>query len=274
MQNGEKMICCLGPRGSYSEKAAVTFLKAINDSEIQFEDSIYNVFKAVETNPEFFGVVPSENSIGGSVSITQDLLLEFPVKILGEVDISINHCLIGYDIKKVTEVLAHPQALAQCGHYITKNNWKIRPVDSNAKAAKIVSEEKDEELAAICGIENAEIYGLTVLDEYIQDFKNNTTRFFLIGNKNKNFKTDLKPKKASIVVELNKNMPGAFYEVLGVFKYRNVNLTRIESRPSKKEIGNYVFYIDYEYYDDNSALLRDLRIWALNVIELGNYFVL
>ncbi|MBA2847428.1 prephenate dehydratase [Methanococcus maripaludis] len=268
------MICCLGPRGSYSEKAAVTFLKAINDSEIQFEDSIYNVFKAVETNPEFFGVVPSENSIGGSVSITQDLLLEFPVKILGEVDISINHCLIGYDIKKVTEVLAHPQALAQCGHYITKNNWKIRPVDSNAKAAKIVSEEKDEELAAICGIENAEIYGLTVLDEYIQDFKNNTTRFFLIGNKNKNFKTDLKPKKASIVVELNKNMPGAFYEVLGVFKYRNVNLTRIESRPSKKEIGNYVFYIDYEYYDDNSALLRDLRIWALNVIELGNYFVL
>jgi prephenate dehydratase len=96
----------------------------------------------------------------------------------------------------------------------------------------------------------------------------------LICNKNKNFKTDLKPKKASIVVELNKNMPGAFYEVLGVFKYRNVNLTRIESRPSKKEIGNYVFYIDYEYYDDNSALLRDLRIWALNVIEIGNYFVL
>jgi len=274
LQDGEKMICCLGPKGSYSEKAAKMFSKAINDGEIRYEDSIYKVFKSLESNPEFFGVAPSENSIGGSITLTQDLLLEFPVKIVGEVDVPINHCLIGYDIQKVEEVLAHPQALAQCGKYIAKNNWKIRPVDSNAKAAKIVSDEKNEKIAAICAIENAEIYNLNVLDENIQDYKNNTTRFFLICNKNKEFKTDLKPNKSSIAVELKKNVSGSFYEFLGVFKYRNVNLTRIESRPSKKEIGNYVFYIDYEYYDDNSGLMRDLKMWALNVIELGTYFVL
>ncbi|ABR54747.1 Prephenate dehydratase [Methanococcus vannielii SB] len=267
------MICCLGPKGSYSEKAAQKFSGLLNQ-EIIFKKSIYDVFKSLETDFELLGVVPSENSIEGSVTITQDLFLEFPVKIIGEVDIEINHSLIGYNIEKIREILSHPQALAQCGRYIYKHGWKVRPVESTAKAAKIVFEEKNEELAAIGSIENARIYGIKVLEENVQDYQNNKTRFFLICNKNMNFKTNLMPSKSTIIVELKKNRPGAFYELLEVFKYRNVNLTRIESRPSKKEIGNYVFYIDYEQDDDNLGLLTDLRKRASNVIEIGSYFVI
>ena len=279
------MIYCLGPAGSYTGKATKIFSKSINDNNIIYCESIYEVFEYVDKykdteNNEAYGVVPSENSIEGSVSLTQDLLLEFPVKILGELDIRIHHCLIGYDKNKIKKVISHPQALAQCLKYIKKHGWETSPVLSTAKAVKKVFEMKNEEIGAIASKETAEQYNLKILDEDIQDYPNNTTRFILIGNKNSkdivlnsNF-NKLNYKKSTIILELKKDKPGALYDVLKEFNNRNINLTRIESRPSKRKLGNYVFYIDYETPDDEEELINSLKNHASYIKYLGSYDII
>jgi prephenate dehydratase len=276
------LICCLGPIGSYTEKAAKVFSNILDDKEITYCNSIYDVFEYVnkyshDKNNHVYGVVPSENSIEGSVSLTQDLLLEFPVKILGELDMTINHCLIGYDKNKIKKIISHPQALAQCLKYIKKNGWETSPVLSTAKAVKKVFEMKNYEIGAIGSKETAELYGLKVLDENIQDYPNNTTRFILIGDENSeniliNYKFEcLNYKKSTIILELKKDKPGALYDVLKEFNDRNINLTRIESRPSKRKLGNYIFYIDYETPNNENELIQALKEHASFIKYLGSY---
>ncbi len=279
------MIYCLGPEGSYTGKAAKIFSKLINDKDIIYCNSIYEVFEYVDKysnikNNNAYGVVPSENSIEGSVSLTQDLLLEFPVKILGELDIKIHHCLIGYSKDKIKKVISHPQALAQCLKYIKKHGWETSPVLSTATAVKKVFEMKNKEIGAIGSKETAELYNLKVLDEDIQDYQNNTTRFILIGNSNSkdiNFNNKfnkLNYKKSTIILELKKDKPGALYDVLKEFNDRHINLTRIESRPSKRKLGNYIFYIDYESPNDEEELLNSLKKHASYLKYLGRYDII
>ncbi len=292
------MIYCLGPEGSYTGKAAEIFSKLINDKDIIYCNSIYEVFELVDREKgdsnNIYGVVPSENSIEGSVSLTQDLLLEFPVKIYGEVDINIHHCLIGYNKDKIKKVLSHPQALAQCRKYIKKHGWNTIPVLSTAKAVKKVFEMKNEELGAIASKETAELYNLKVLDEDIQDYLNNTTRFILIGNENLKSLDDIlkinklksensenketsndcnytNNKKSTVIFELKENRPGALYDVLKEFNNRSINLTRIESRPSKRKLGNYIFYIDYETPKDEDELMGALKNHVSYIKHLGSY---
>jgi prephenate dehydratase len=299
------MIYCLGPAGSYTGKAAEIFSKLINDKDIIYCNSIYEVFELVDMEKEdnnIYGVVPSENSIEGSVSLTQDLLLEFPVKIYGEVDININHCLIGYDKNKIKKILSHPQALAQCRKYIKKHGWETVPVLSTAKAVKKVFEMKNEEFGAIASKETAELYNLKVLDEDIQDYPNNTTRFILIGNENsksldnilkinelksnenketnndynhnnQNHADNKLKQKSTIILELKENRPGALYDVLKEFNNRGINLTRIESRPSKRKLGNYIFYIDYETPKDEDELMGALKNHVSYIKHLGKYSI-
>ncbi|AEH07488.1 prephenate dehydratase [Methanothermococcus okinawensis] len=287
------MIYCLGPKGSYSGQAAAIFSKLINDKDIIYCNSIYEVFELVDRkkgSDNIYGVVPSENSIEGSVSLTQDLLLEFPVKIYGEVNIDIHHCLIGYDKNKIKKVLSHPQALAQCRNYIKKHGWEAIPVLSTAKAVEKVFEWKNEEYGAIASKESAELYNLKVLDEDIQDYPNNTTRFILIGNEhesleckntqidnykniNNNYQKYQNNKKSTIIIELKENKPGALYKVLKEFNNRSINLTRIESRPSKRKLGNYIFYIDYETPKDEDELLQSLKKHVSYIKYLGSYNV-
>ncbi len=283
------MIYCLGPKGSYTGKAAEIFSKLINYDEITYCNSIYDVFEWVNKyknikDNKSYGVVPSENSIEGSVSLTQDLLLEFPVKILGEIDIKIHHCLIGYEKNKIKKIMSHPQALAQCLKYIKKHGWETMPTLSTAEAVKKVFETRNKEFGAIGSKETAELYGLKVLDENIQDYPNNTTRFILIGNYNSNhirfsnnlnndFNTLLR-KKSTIILELKKNKPGALYNVLKEFNDRDINLTRIESRPSKRMLGTYIFYIDYETPANEKSLIHSLNNHASYIKHLGNYSVI
>ncbi|MBW9222316.1 prephenate dehydratase [Methanothermococcus sp. SCGC AD-155-C09] len=280
------MIYCLGPNGSYSEMAAKVFSKIIGDNDILCCNSIYEVFQCLEDSEghSSCGVVPSENSIEGSVSLTQDLLLEFhdKIRIYGELDININHCLIGYNKDKIKKIYSHPQALAQCRKYIKKYGWEAIPVSSTAKAVELAYNTKNEEVGAIASKEAAKLYNLKILEESIQDYKNNTTRFLLIGKYNLNLIKSLKPNydkstneliKSTIIVKLIENKPGALYEILREFNRYNVNLTRIESRPSKEEIGNYLFYIDYITPSNEKDLISALKEHVAHIKHLGSYRV-
>ncbi|AXI24965.1 prephenate dehydratase [Methanofervidicoccus sp. A16] len=271
------MIYCLGPKGSYSEMAAKIFSKILGKNTIVCCNSIYDVFQALENSEnDAYGVVPSENSIEGSVSLTQDLLLEFydKIRIYGELDININHCLVGYNKEKIKRVYSHPQALAQCRKYIKKHGWEVVPVSSTAKAVKLVRSLGSEEVGAIASKEAAKLYNLKVLEEGIQDYRNNTTRFILIGRKGS--KLELKgdeTKKSTVIVKLIEDRPGALYEILKVFNDFKVNLTRIESRPSKEELGNYIFYIDYITPDNEEDLIEALKRHVAYIKHLGSYRV-
>ncbi|MCQ6253834.1 prephenate dehydratase [Methanocaldococcus sp.] len=259
------------PKGTYSEKATKKFLEYIDgDYNIKYCNSIYDIFECVSNGG--LGVVPIENSIEGSVSLTQDLLLQFKnIKILGELSLDIHHNLIGYDKNKIKVILSHPQALAQCRNYIKRHGWEVKAVESTAKAVKIVAESKDETLGAIGSKESAEYYNLKILDKNIEDYKNNKTRFILIG-KNVNFKVLPKKYKVSIVFELKEDKPGALYHILKEFAERNINLTRIESRPSKKRLGTYIFYIDFEdSKEDLEEIIKSLKKHTTFINILGKY---
>ncbi|WP_456416626.1 prephenate dehydratase [Methanocaldococcus sp.] len=259
------------PKGTYSEKATKKFLEYIDgDYNIKYCNSIYDIFECVSNGG--LGVVPIENSIEGSVSLTQDLLLQFKnIKILGELSLDIHHNLIGYDKNKIKVILSHPQALAQCRNYIKKHGWEVKAVESTAKAVKIVAESKDETLGAIGSKESAEYYKLKILDKNIEDYKNNKTRFILIGD-TVNFKVLPKKYKVSIVFELKEDKPGALYHILKEFAERNINLTRIESRPSKKRLGTYIFYIDFEdSQEDLEEIIKSLKKHTTFINILGKY---
>ncbi|WP_193384568.1 prephenate dehydratase [Pyrococcus sp. ST04] len=264
------MIYTLGPEGSYSEKAAKVFSSLLS-SKVVLLPSIYDVFEMVSLGN--YGVVPVENSIEGSVTLTMDLLLEYPVRIFGEVSIEVRHCLIGYDMARIKKVISHPQALAQCRRFIRERGWEVESVESTSTAVKIVSELKDPRIAAIGPREAALRYNVPVLAEDIQDYRNNKTRFIMIGPSTFENPLECNPSKSSIIVELKENKPGSLYRALGEFARRNINLTRIESRPSKKDLGLYYFYIDYDFYPNEDELLRDLEKHASFIKHLGSYCV-
>nr|WP_153232570.1 prephenate dehydratase [Methanocaldococcus vulcanius] len=263
------------PKGTYSERATKKFLTYLNGNfEIKYCNSIYDVFENVDNSG--FGVVPIENSIEGSVSLTQDLLLQFrEVNIVGELAMDIHHNLIGYDKNKIETIVSHPQALAQCREYIKKHGWSVKAVESTSEAVKLVAESSNEKLGAIGSKDSAKQFGLKILEENIEDYKNNKTRFILIGKSALSFKTCPNRYKVSIVFELKEDKPGALYHILKEFAERKINLTRIESRPSKKRLGTYIFYIDFEDPGKNlKETLESLKEQTTFIYVLGRYPVL
>ena len=262
------MLHYLGPRGTHTEKAARLFGELLGE-ELHSSPSIYSVFEAVVNGS--LGVLPSENAIEGSVTLTLDLLLRLPVRILAETSLPITHSLVGYRKESVRRVLSHPQALAQCRNYILKHGWETVSMASTSEAARFVAESGDETLAAIASEETAELYGLKVLERDVQDYSFNKTRFILVGPDGHQTPRVLgKPVKSSLFVELE-NVPGSLHRALGVFARRGVNLTRIESRPSLKELGYYVFYIDYETPAEEEELLKELEEHVTFLKYLGRY---
>ncbi len=243
------IIGILGPQGTYSEKAAKQWDEG---AKLQFYDDIFDTVDALLRNEVDHSIVPIENSLEGSITLTLDLLLEHELKIIGEVIVQIKNCLISKGkIEEIKIIMSHPQPLAQCRKYI-KNNFKgikIRSDLSTSHAAKLAAASR--EIAAIASAESAKMYGLKILDENIQDVPENYTRFIVIG------KTTPAPTgndKTSIIVYLEKNKPGALYEILGEIASRNIDLTKIESRPSKKALGDYVFYIDIRGHIEDKTI--------------------
>ncbi|MCX9075380.1 MAG: prephenate dehydratase [Candidatus Methanoperedens sp.] len=233
------IIGTLGPEGSFSEKAAREWNEK---AELRYYVDIAETVEGLMCGEVDYSIVPIENSIEGSIAFALDLLMEYQLKITGEIIVQINHHLLSKgnpeDIKIIMSI---PQALSQCRKFIKKNfrNIELRSALSTSQAAKLASESK--EIAAIASRESAQRYGLQILAENIQDVNENYTRFIVIG---KNTPPATGKDKTSIIIYLEKNRPGALFEILGYFANNGIDLTKIESRPTKKSLGDYLFYID------------------------------
>ena len=264
-------IAYLGPEGTYSQLAALEFFGG--DAELLNCASIDDVFAAVESKKVVYGVVPVENSTEGAINNTQDCLIESSIKIVGEQIVSIEHSLLvsentsKSDIKKI---VSHKQSLAQCRGYLTKNYPEAEQVEfsSNAKAA--IRAQVDFGTAAIASELAGRLYDLHSLDRRIQDKANNRTRFLVLALEDA---ATTGSDKTSILV-YTENKPGALFRVLEPFENYQLSLTKIETRPSKKEAWEYVFFIDFQGHAEDEAtkkLFADLVQGGIEVKLLGSY---
>ena len=240
----EPLVAFQGERGAYSEDACFKYFG--NEVDTKPLMDFQSVFEAVEKDRVTHAVVPVENSIEGSVAQVNDLLLDHDLTISGETIVPVKHYLMAYagtSLDTVEEVLSHPQALGQCRKFLANHpEWRIVPSYDTAGSARMVAEAKRKDLAAIASKRAASVYGLKILKEDIQSEEVNFTRFFVLE---KNPKPVKGANKTSIVFA-TKNAPGALYNCLGEFASRNVNLSKLESRPRKNKPWVYVFYADFE----------------------------
>jgi chorismate mutase/prephenate dehydratase len=235
--------------------------------------AIDEVFREVAAGAVNYGVVPVENSTEGVVNHTLDNFMESSVHICGEVELRIHHHLLVSDVTKVeniSRIYSHAQSLAQCRKWLDAHYPKAErvAVSSNAEAARRVQSEWN--AAAIAGDMAAELYGLTKLNEKIEDMPDNSTRFLIIGSQAVPISGD---DKTSIIVAM-RNKPGALYNLLAPFHRDGIDLTRIETRPSRNGAWSYVFFIDFIGHVDKpeiAALLSEIAGLAADVRVLGSY---
>lgn len=255
-----------GERGAYSELAVIQFFP--NSTPIPAR-SFQEVIETLLSGLSDYAVVPIENSIEGSVNEVYDLLLQSDLFVIGETYQRIHHCLIaikGTDRGSLKEVYSHPQALAQCRHYLNEKKLDPVPVYDTAGAVKMIKLGQNKSAAAIASKRAAEIYGMEILDVGIEDSKNNFTRFYILSRD----PTDTKPSGndgTSIIFSV-KHAPGSLVNILSEFARREINLTKIESRPTKKTPWEYNFFTDFEGHVLD-ARIRDV----LRVIEPKTAFV-
>ncbi len=264
-------IAYLGPEGTFTQAAAI---KHFGQSVISLpQPTVDAVFSEVESGECNYGVVPVENSTEGMVTHTLDSFINSPLKICGEVELRIRLnllCNAQTTLDSITRVCAHQQALAQCREWLDRHLPNVVPeaVSSNAEAARIAKDAPG--VAAVAGDMAATQYGLTRLAENIEDRKDNTTRFLIIGNE------DVAPSgddKTSLIVSA-RNKPGALFRLLEPFHTNNVMLTRIDTRPSKTETWAYVFFIEFEGHQTDpviSAILSELEEHSVLLKVLGSY---
>lgn len=262
----------LGPKGTYSELAALKALEILKDYELHEISTIAKVIELVHNNQDAVGVLPIENLIDGKVRQTLDNIYATDVKIQTQFDIDIVHCLLSKNnnIGNIKHIISHPQALAQCQRYILKNfdeNIDIKCVSSTAHAA-ISLEKYDDTFAAISSIRLAKKLNLNILDENIGDVKDNKTRFVVISKKN----LHLGDNKQTSIVFNTKNRPGALLKILQIFDKNNVNLIYLESRPSKDVFGEYNFFTDIDKGLEDIEPVLDEIAWECNFYKLlGTY---
>ncbi len=236
-------IATLGPKGTFSHEA---LLKRNKKAEITFKNTVWDVFEAVDNNEVDEGIAPLENSVSGTVGLTLDALMEFDLKITAEIILPIKHNLVGHNgVKDIKTLYVHPATYEQCEKFIrnTLPNVNLIQTSSNATSAEIIAQKKDKTKAAIVPKEAIEIYKLKVIKKDVQDNKFNITRFVVISKKETK-KTGR--DRTSIVIYPQVDKPGLLYNLLGEFAKRNINLTKIESRPSKGKLGDYIFFIDIQ----------------------------
>ncbi|KAJ1424286.1 Prephenate dehydratase [Sesbania bispinosa] len=275
-----------GVQGAYSESAAQ---KAYPNCEAVPCEQFDTAFEAVERWLVDRAVLPIENSLGGSIHRNYDLLLRHRLHIVGEVKYAVHHCLManhGVKLEDLKRVLSHPQALAQCENTLTRLGLVREAVDDTAGAAKHVAFHKLKDAGAVASSAAAKIYGLNILAQDIQDDSDNVTRFLILAREPIIPGTD-RPFKTSIVFSLEEG-PGILFKALAVFALRHVNLTKIESRPLRKQplrasddnnngcskYFDYLFYVDFEAsMADQSAqnALRHLKEFATFLRVLGSY---
>ena len=260
-----------GEKGAYSEMAVYKFFGS-KVEPVPCKD-FREVFESVKTGVIPHGVVPIENSIEGSVNQIYDLFLAYDLKVCGEVAIKLAHVLIANpktELENVKNVYSHPQALAQCRSYLEKHKWEIIPAYDTAGSVKIIKENNLTNAAAIASEKAADLYDMKILARNIADNPSNYTRFLVLGIE------DAAPTgddKTSIIFSA-KHAPGTLYHALGEFATRNINLTRIESRPTKTTAWQYNFYLDFEGHRTEkrcAEALEALEKYAIFVKILGSY---
>ncbi len=244
----------LGPLGSYSYEATNKYMKD-NDEIVEYE-TISKVINALENDEVDISIVPFENAIYGSVIDTIDAIFKFKdMYINDEIILDINHKLMCKSRnKEIRRIYSHPQALSQCQKFLDekyKNIEKI-PVSSTSYAARLASE--DENVACICNSACEKLYNLEILNDNIQDISKNQTKFIVIS---KIEKVNPNSKKTSIVF-VTKDRPGALYKILGLFSISDINLTKIESRPARTKLGDYMFFVDIEGNKENEKVRKVL----------------
>ena len=245
------LISFLGPKGTFTHQAA----NIIGDNLIPY-CTIPAVMESVESDETFFGVVPIENSLEGGVGITLDSLAnKFDLNIYKEIIMPINQNLIvnkGCSMNEIVDIYSHQQAIGQCREFILENNIQPHYVVSTAHAVKKIIGDKTK--AAIGNKKACELYGLEILKSNIQDNNNNETRFIVVSKKEHKITGK---DKTSIIFSIYEDYPGGLYDVLGIFQKNCINLTKIESRPSKKGLGKYLFFIDFVGHKDD-PLINDI----------------
>lgn len=223
--------------------------------------SFADAFAAAEKKKVDYAVIPVENSIEGSVGEASDLLLQTRLRVVGEVYQRVRHCLIankGARTSGIKRVYSHPQALGQCRQYLLKKKIEPMPAYDTAGSVKMVKEQGAKDTAAIASRRAAELYGMQILQEGIEDRKSNYTRFLVLAPAGKGEKTR-GPYKTSMIFSV-KHVPGALFGILGEFAIRRLNLTKIESRPTKETPWEYNFYVDFEGHVDDRAVKQVMKI--------------
>lgn len=266
-------VTYLGPSGTFSEEAVnKRFGKTANALP---SSSIDEVFRKVESGAANFGVVPVENSTEGAVGRTMDLLLQTPLLICGELELAIHQCLMAKqsDLSKISRIYSHPQSFAQCRSWLIDNLNNLQGIEcvdaaSNADAARLAA--TDEHAAAIAGKQAAEVFDLVLCACNIEDNPNNTTRFLIIGAQ------AIAPSgrdKTSLVMATN-NRPGAVHELLAPLAHHQVSMTRLESRPSRANLWDYVFFVDIQGHQQDTNVAKALAALRHNATFfkiLGSY---
>jgi len=266
----ELTVAFFGPPATFSHMACIQHF----GSSVRMlpENTILDVFEAVERGKTDYGVVPIENSTEGPVSQTLDLFVKSEVKISGEIMTKISHDLLSQsgsagDIQKI---YSHPQALGQCREWLRKHfhHVQLEETGSTAKAAQLAME--DPKIAAIASSLAAHLYGLKTVASQIEDNLNNYTRFLVLGRQNSE-KTG--KDKTSILFSIS-HAPGTLYQVLKPFSEKEINLTKIESRPVKDRPWEYVFFLDFEGHAEDPSVheaLAKLKESVLLLKILGSY---
>lgn len=263
-------VAYLGPAGTFTHSAMLDIFGA-SATGVAVK-SIHDIFLEVETGRAQFGVVPVENSTEGAVTYTLDELMETELKITAEKYLRVTYSLVSVakDMKKIKKLYSHPQSFGQCKEWIRKNlpDAELHNVSSTSLAAETAS--WDKLAAAVTSHASAEIYGLNVLATNIEDSRQNYTRFFVIGER------DNPPTgrdKTSIICAV-RDKPGALYDLLGPFDQAGINMTKIESRPDKKKMWEYNFFIDFIGHRENTIVKSAVEKMKEDLIflkVLGSY---
>jgi prephenate dehydratase len=248
-------IAYQGEPGAFSEAAA---RQIAPDAQLVPCRTFEDVFEAVKSGPAGYGILPIENSVGGSIHRNFDLLLEHHLPIVAEAELPVVHHLLalpGTSMEQLRRIYSHPQALAQCDHFLRSlSGVEVIATYDTAGSAKLIADEQIRDGAAIASSRAAEVFGLVPLRSSIQDYEHNVTRFLIIGNRPL---SEDPPDKTTIVFTLS-NEPGALFKALSVFALRGIDLTKLESRPIPGRRWEYLFYADLSAPRESLPCVRAL----------------
>lgn len=276
----QNQIAFLGPKGTYSHEAALLFAGLLNieDDDLLPCPSFNEIFDAVDRGRCEFGVVPVENSLEGSVTATMDnFAFSSAATILGETILSIHHCLLLHpeaEHSDITTVASHAQGLAQCRRYLAHNFPQVKTITTSSTAESAQIAAKNKHIAGIANEYATHFYAARIEDRNIEDHFGNQTAFALIGRQGHPPVLSGGKPKTSLALFLRENRAGALMMVLAELAYAGINMTRLQSRPTKQQLGNYMFFIDFEGSAEDPAIqtaLNCLRMKLREVKILGTY---